>query len=151
IGAPTDKQELFSSARRVHRLDYHRCRQRVQFLGLVIKLDLPVQLKRLDVVLGEECRIFGPAASLRIAAKSYPRGSRNRAPGRHYTQRSRKSLHLTLLHTLGRAHSSGPPKYRSPIPRKNASDSAISPIPFMPSSMLTQPRYWCSARMLKIA
>lgn len=30
-------------------------------------------------------------------------------------------------------------KYRAVIARRNASDSAISPMPFMPSSMLTHP------------
>ena len=44
-----------------------------------------------------------------------------------------------------------PGKYFALIRRRNASDSAISSMPFMPSSMLTQPWYRCSARMRKIA
>ncbi len=41
-------------------------------------------------------------------------------------------------------------KYFAPIARKNASDLAISPMPFMPSSMLNQPGNIFSAMMRKL-
>src|SRR5262249_14726292 len=43
-----------------------------------------------------------------------------------------------------------PGKYFATIRRRNASDSAISSRPFMPSSMLIQPLYLWVARMRKI-
>ena len=70
-------------------------------------------------------------------------------------QRLRVNLaDLAAANSAVRTRSIGDPqsgKYCRLIRRKNASDSAISSIPFMPSSMLTQPWYRCSARMRKMA
>ena len=50
-----------------------------------------------------------------------------------------------------RCFHAAPGKYCALISRRNLSEATISSIPFMPSSRLIQPRYWCAASKRKIA